>query len=70
MSADRALYYPYIHFRDERWLKSTLLVFPKVLRMIPEGYDPKDSPEVHGLQRAGLFDGTADQSSNCLNSLL
>ena len=33
----KALYYPYIHFRDMEWLKATLLCFPQVSRMAPSG---------------------------------
>lgn len=51
-----ALYYPYIKFRDEQWLKSTLLVVPKVFRMIPDGYHPDDPDEVRQLEKDGLLD--------------
>jgi hypothetical protein len=30
-----ALYYPYIHVRSENWLKSTLLAFQRVDRIVP-----------------------------------
>jgi len=38
-----ALYYPYIHLRNEEWLKTTLLYFPHVIRMIPPNYRLNDS---------------------------
>ena len=38
-----ALYYPFIHVRDEEWLKATLLCFPFVDRMVPAGYEVNDS---------------------------
>ncbi len=41
-----ALYYPYIHINDINWLKSTLLCFPNVRRMMPGNYTPDDSKEV------------------------
>lgn len=41
-----ALYYPYIHITDVNWLKSTLLCFPNVRRMVPSSYTPGDSDEV------------------------
>src|SRR5688572_8160975 len=41
-----ALYYPYIHIRDARWLKANLLIFPKVQRMIPFEFNPDDSEEI------------------------
>jgi hypothetical protein len=37
-----ALYYPYIHIRDENWLKATLLSFPYLERMVPAGYELND----------------------------
>jgi len=41
--ADRyALYYPYIHIRDENWLKGTLLAFQQVRRILPNQFTVKD----------------------------
>jgi hypothetical protein len=37
-----ALYYPFIHVRDDNWLKATLLCFPFVDRMVPKGYEVND----------------------------
>jgi hypothetical protein len=37
-----ALYYPFIHVRDENWLKATLLCFPFVDRMVRDGYEVND----------------------------
>ncbi|MGJ4911287.1 hypothetical protein [Bradyrhizobium sp. HKCCYLS2033] len=56
MSAQGGLYYPYIKFRNEQWLKSTLLVFPKVFRMIPDRFHPEDSEGVRDLESKGLLD--------------
>ncbi len=39
-----ALYYPFIHVRDENWLKATLLCFPFLDRMVPDSYELSDSP--------------------------
>lgn len=44
-----ALYYPFIHFRDEAWLRNSLLFFPHVLRMVPAGYPLRDSRFVREL---------------------
>lgn len=44
-----AIYYPYIHIRDEAWLRSALLFFPHVLRMVPGGYTLNDSEFVAEL---------------------
>lgn len=40
------LYYPTIEFMDEAWLKSSLCVWDKVYRIVPDSYYPKDSDEV------------------------
>ena len=37
-----ALYYPHIHIRDPKWLAGTLLIFPRVVRMVPDGFRPQD----------------------------
>ncbi len=54
-----ALYYPYLRFRNEEWLKSTLLVFPKIWRMIPDGHHPEDSDLIRKLGAAQLLECTA-----------
>ncbi|MFE4260915.1 DUF6236 family protein [Streptomyces sp. NPDC056883] len=47
------LYYPYIHFRDENWLKAAALYWPSLGRVVPRGYPVMDSPTVTRL-RQGL----------------
>ncbi len=37
-----ALYYPYIHIRDENWLKGTILAFQKARRIVPNRFTVKD----------------------------
>jgi hypothetical protein len=37
------LYYPYIHFRDESWLKTAALYWRELARVVPEGYRLSDS---------------------------
>lgn len=49
MEVKDALYYPYIHFRDETWLRSSLLFFPHVLRMAPKDYAFRDSKFIRDL---------------------
>jgi hypothetical protein len=51
-----ALYYPYIHIRDVMWLKTTLLLFSQVQRMVPDypNAAPDDSAEVRAFPRALL----------------
>jgi Family of unknown function (DUF6236) len=44
------LYFPYIHFRDEDWLKTSVLYWDRVARIVPIGYPPDDSQTVRQLQ--------------------
>ncbi|MFF9364468.1 DUF6236 family protein [Streptomyces griseoluteus] len=37
------LYYPFIHFRDERWLKTAALYWRELARVVPKGYRLSDS---------------------------
>lgn len=43
------LYYPYIHFKDETWLKTVALYCERVKRIVPYGYELKDSELVKTL---------------------
>lgn len=49
-----ALYYPYIHIPRNKidWLKATLLCFPQVRRMVPDGFQPDDPPEIREFHLA------------------
>jgi hypothetical protein len=38
-----AVYYPYIHFRDERWLKVAALYWPRMARIVGLGYPTRNS---------------------------
>lgn len=38
-----ALYFPYIHIRDDNWLKAASLYWPSVHRIVPQGYPKHDS---------------------------
>lgn len=42
----KALYYPYIHFQDDRWLKTAALYYDGLFRMVPDGYYPQDNEAV------------------------
>jgi hypothetical protein len=46
-----ALYYPYIHVRDEAWLKYAALYWPKMGRLRPPDYGTTDSPVAQMLKR-------------------
>ena len=43
------LYYPYVHFRDERWLKLAALYWPRMARIVTPGYPTHDSEIVRRL---------------------
>ena len=43
------LYYPYIHFRDDDWLKLAALYWPRMARVVPPGYPLDDSELVRRL---------------------
>ncbi|AWZ08826.1 MULTISPECIES: DUF6236 family protein [unclassified Streptomyces] len=49
MLQQNGLYYPYIHFRDESWLKAAALYWPSLGRVVPDGYPVMDSPTVRRL---------------------
>ncbi|MFC9649565.1 DUF6236 family protein [Streptomyces sp. NPDC056937] len=36
------LYYPYIHFRDEEWMKIAALYWPRMARVVPRGFPVAD----------------------------
>ena len=43
------LYYPYFHVRDERWIKIAALYWPKIVRIVPDQYQTRDSYTVRAL---------------------
>lgn len=44
------LYFPYIHLRDETWLKVAALYYDHVLRIVPHNVQPDDSTAVNVLK--------------------
>lgn len=48
--ADTALYYPYIHFRDDAWVKAAALFWPRLARLLPRDYPTDDSDTVRCLR--------------------
>lgn len=48
------MYYPHIEFQNEAWVKSCLLLWNHVYRIVPEGYTPNDSDEIKALVDADL----------------
>ena len=53
--AEIALYYPYVHPRDESWVKQALLFWPKIQRIVPENYPITDSPLLERLVKAEIL---------------
>jgi hypothetical protein len=49
MAASFGLYYPFIHFKDENWLKLSAIYFDKMYRVVPSGYRTEDSETVKAL---------------------
>ena len=48
------LCFPHIEFPDATWLKGALCVWERVHRIVPDGYQPRDSDEVKEAIDAGL----------------
>ena len=44
------LYYPFIQFRDDSWLKLAALYWDRIGRIVPPGYELQDSETVRRLQ--------------------
>lgn len=49
------LYYPTIEFKDEdyNWLVRASLLWDKIYRIVPEGYQPKDNKKIQALCSSG-----------------
>ncbi len=45
-SNNSLLYYPTIEFQNRSWFKSSLTIWDKLYRIVPEGYFPSDSDEI------------------------
>jgi hypothetical protein len=53
--AEIALYYPYVHPRDESWIKQALLFWPKIQRIVPKNYPITDSPLLKRLVKEKIL---------------
>jgi hypothetical protein len=62
MSFGKALYFPYINFQDNNWVKYTLLYWDGIKRIVPLSYDPRDDDEVKSLIDAGLVENIDPRS--------
>jgi hypothetical protein len=49
MNTYQALYYPFIHFKDDGWVKLTALYWDELGRIVPNGYPTHDSDTVKAL---------------------
>lgn len=50
---DYALYYPTIEFRDFEWLWNASLLWDRIYRIVPDGYEPDDCNNVRILAEGG-----------------
>src|SRR4051794_11430979 len=50
-----ALYFPYIHIRDDNWLKAAALYWPTVRRIVPHDYPKHDSATAAALAGEGVL---------------
>ena len=48
------LYYPHIEFQNMGWLKSSLLLWDHVYRIVPESYQPQDNHEIEHAADLGI----------------
>jgi hypothetical protein len=55
----KALYYPHIQFASFGWLRTALLYWEGILRIVPDGFEPWDPPEVYELAAAGLIENVS-----------
>ncbi len=53
--SDSVLYFPSIEFQSDEWVKSSLLFWDKIYRIVPQGYTPCDSATVLEATRHGLI---------------
>ncbi len=51
------LYYPTIEFRNSRWLWSAALLWDRIYRIVPEGYEPQDPRNIQVIVSTPTVDG-------------
>ena len=57
------LYYPFIRFRSENWLKVALLYWPKIARILPNDYNEQGLYSEPLKDLGFLVDISPDQSA-------
>lgn len=63
MTANSILYYPSIEFHSDEWVKSSLLLWDSVYRIVPADYKPYDSHSIREFADSGLVrDVNLDES--------
>lgn len=55
MSSKSILYYPSIEFRSDQWVKSSLILWDNVYRIVPSTYKPNDNRTIHELVDSDLI---------------
>lgn len=53
--SDYVLYFPSIEFQSDNWVKSSLLYWDKIYRIVPENYEPRDSELILEAKEKGLI---------------
>jgi hypothetical protein len=51
-----ALYYPYIHFHDVNWIKTAVLYYDGLKRIVPENFAKHDNKIVKALYEANFIE--------------
>lgn len=52
---EAGLYFPFVHIRDDDWLKAAALYWPSVRRLVPRGYAKHDSPTSQAFVEAKIL---------------
>jgi hypothetical protein len=64
----RALYYPWVHFHSDDWVKRALIVFPGLVRMVAPTQLPNDSNLVYDLRGKSFIEHADLSTTNALDS--
>ena len=64
----RALYYPWVHFQSDEWVKKALLVFPGLFRMVADQQVPDDTTLIYDLRGSGLIRHANLETPNALEA--
>ena len=67
--AGDSLYYPYVHVRDDAWLKAAALNWPKIGRLAPDGYPIAGSETARKLSGELDFIGSINAEPYALDLL-